>query len=672
MKRGLMAKIALTIPVLLTGLLSFAPALQAAAPDKYPRLASYYLKAGIGIPSSDHAALAQYDVIVLPAEAQVFNQSLFSEVRRLNPNVKILAYVATKSWANVWNDSLHDVMKADIAAHPEWRLRTPDGNPLSVWPNTFALNIASGWSDYLAGFAADRVMATGYWDGIFYDEASATISWLNGGNIDLDNNNQTDDGRTADRLWKDGMLRLLKGTRERIGAGKSIVINGDSDADLAPYTNGRMFESFPTPWEGNGSWTTVMTNYLRLQGQVGTEPLFIINGNTANTGNQADYKKVRFGLASTLLGDGYFGFDYGDQDHGQLWLYDEYKASLGKPLGGPTNMLSGSAKVQPGVWKREFERGIIMVNSTDKTQSVELDRDFERLHGAQDPQTNNGSVESLVDLPPNDGLIMLRPLDKIVGAAYKNGAFTRVFDGLGTVRRTGFFAYDNREKGGAVLAAYDSPTHGRVNLSARGNHLDLKDANGNLLKTAYPFGEGWKPAVGFSIGQAGGKYYVVAVAGSGGAPQVRLYNDVLEPLTDAWNAYDAKFKGGVNAAVGDLDGDGRLEVVTGAGPGGGPHVRVFNLDRSPKTQFFAYETKFKGGVNVAVGDFDGDGLSEIATGTGYGGAPQVKIFSGTGKLERSFYAYDSKKRGGVRVAANDLDLDGRPEIMALSNDVLAL
>jgi hypothetical protein len=59
----------------------------------------------------------------------------------------------------------------------------------------------------------------------------------------------------------------------------------------------------------------------------------------------------------------------------------------------------------------------------------------------------------------------------------------------------------------------------------------------------------------------------------------------------------------VRVGAGDVDGDGTKEIVTGAGPGGGPHVRVLHLgDDGAVTDvasFFAYDPRFPGGVSVA-------------------------------------------------------------------------
>ena len=68
-----------------------------------------------------------------------------------------------------------------------------------------------------------------------------------------------------------------------------------------------------------------------------------------------------------------------------------------------------------------------------------------------------------------------------------------------------------------------------------------------------------------------------------------------------------------------MTGDGVAEIITGAGPGGGPHVRVFELNGGGLTElasFFAYDPAFPGGVFVAGGDVDGDGIAEVITGAG--------------------------------------------------------
>lgn len=652
-----------------------SPAIALTAPDTFVRLSNNYMKAGITLPSSDYEKLAAYDVLVLPAETQIFNPDFFAAVRRKNPNIVILAYIATKSYAKIWSenplDTLHPKLKARVS--DAMRLREPGGSILSVWPGTETYNVSTGWGDALPRFVKDDVMSSGMWDGIFYDETSATISWLNGGNVDVNNDGARDDAGTADRLWKAGMINILKTTRDLLGPNAVIVTNGDSDPDLQPYVNGRMFETFPTPWEGDGSWSTVIGNYLSLEKQVGYPPVFIINSNTGNTGDRNDFRKMRFGLASTLLGDGFFEFDYGDQDHGQTWMYDEYSAHLGKPVSAARNLTGSTTPVKPGVWRRDFQYGTVLVNSTAAAQTVDLDADFERLHGTQDAKTNDGEISSVITLPPQDGLILLRPLDRVQEASYKNGAFMRVLTSTGAVHRNGFFAYNDHQRGGNdVIEFRPAGATADVTVAVNGNHVALYDAQGQLTRTVAPFGEAWSKGLTLGFGQAGGHDYIAVGAGTGGAPLVRLYNDALFPVTDAFNAYDARFSGGVAAGVGDIDGDGSPDIVTGAGAGGGPHVRIFGLDQAVKGQFFAYDQKFRGGVSVSVGDVDSDGRQEIVTGPGFGGGPHVRVFNRYGEVKNQFFAFDSSKRGGVRVSVGDVDSDGQDEILAMTNDVFTL
>ena len=80
---------------------------------------------------------------------------------------------------------------------------------------------------------------------------------------------------------------------------------------------------------------------------------------------------------------------------------------------------------------------------------------------------------------------------------------------------------------------------------------------------------------------------------------------------------------------GDLGNDGTVEVVTAAGAGGTPEVAVWNpLTGAVISRFLAYDKGFKGGVRIGVADGNGDGIPELITGAGPGGAPHVKGFGG--------------------------------------------
>jgi hypothetical protein len=87
-------------------------------------------------------------------------------------------------------------------------------------------------------------------------------------------------------------------------------------------------------------------------------------------------------------------------------------------------------------------------------------------------------------------------------------------------------------------------------------------------------------------------------------------------------AYDPGFRNGLFVAA----GGGR--VITGVDVGGGPHVRAFTAAGAPAgVSFFAYSLDFRGGVHVATGNVVGDGSLEIITGPGPGGGPHVQAFT---------------------------------------------
>ena len=208
---------------------------------------------------------------------------------------------------------------------------------------------------------------------------------------------------------------------------------------------------------------------------------------------------------------------------------------------------------------------------------------------------------------------------------------------------------------------------------------------------------------------------IIAAAGPGGNPHVKSFDSLGNRKKANFFAYGDDFRGGVSVAYGDIDGDGQAEIVTGAGAGGGPHIRAFEENGQEIANFFPFHESFRGGIKVATGDTDGDGRDEIAVsqasggqawikvyqvdqartvvgewnafgltesgadiamgdvdgdgqdeiivGDGAGGGPHVRIYEADGRLKPlSFFAFHPLYRGGLSVAAGDVDGDGKAEI----------
>lgn len=144
---------------------------------------------------------------------------------------------------------------------------------------------------------------------------------------------------------------------------------------------------------------------------------------------------------------------------------------------------------------------------------------------------------------------------------------------------------------------------------------------------------------------------IIVGAGPGGGPEVKVFSGINGSMIKEFFAFESTFSGGVSVAAGLINSDSFYDIVVGAGAGGGPRVKTFDgSNLNVINDFFAFDPSFLGGVYVSAGNIYGSGVDNIIVGQGAGGQPYVKIFDQNANMLQSFLAYDQGFTGGVRVA----------------------
>jgi hypothetical protein len=259
--------------------------------------------------------------------------------------------------------------------------------------------------------------------------------------------------------------------------------------------------------------------------------------------------------------------------------------------------------------------------------------------------------------------------DVITAPGPGGGPDVRVFDGAhlanagpnGDIVRE-FMAYSPLFSGGVFVAAADFNRDGFADIitgadAGGGPHVIVRSGfDLHIMASFYAYNRSFTGGVRVAGGTIFGRGTIPALVtapGAGGQPLIHVYSGVNGALVDSFFAYSPQFLGGVYVAVGDVNGDGFADVITGAGAGGSPQVTVFSgLTGAVLSTFNAFSATFTGGVRVACTDFNGDGFADVVCSQGPGGIPQVLVFEGfNGAIIANFLAYAQAWNGGVFVGA---------------------
>lgn len=405
----------------------------------FPRTATYFLFQH-DLPTAQE--LAQYDVVVIDNEwGHRMPRDFFDDVRAANPRTRLLAYVnlidhpdrlgSEEYWRNryrLWQFDSH----GESQFPDEWLAKRADGTVVSEWPDTSMSNLTDqgprvdglSFGRYAADWVVDTVWSQGVWDGIFLDVWGDRIYSADSDRWDIDRNG-TDEADAQiygeDMPWGRGIEEAERIMRDRMPTAL-LVANGDRtlrDRQL----DGRAWENFADPRAERDPRFDI-EQYIRLTARGDhREPglAMTINKLGPQPNSERELTRARFFLTATLLQDGYWapmGSDYGEpayideMDGGGLG-----SGYLGDPIApNPTlahveaqySGTAGIGMVAPNVFRRDFDHGIVLVNSSDEPATVALGGTFRHLTGTADPETNDGSTTDRVTIRSYSGVVLLR------------------------------------------------------------------------------------------------------------------------------------------------------------------------------------------------------------------------------------------------------------------------
>ncbi len=186
----------------------------------------------------------------------------------------------------------------------------------------------------------------------------------------------------------------------------TVLLFGNSNDVSSPEFSGKLHGMFMealigASWslESWNGWDAVMARYRAAMQHTASPHLVGFNVH----GKKDDYQRMRYGLTSCLLDDGYFTYTDEDAMYASVVWFDEYDVTLGNPIDTPPTQ-----PWQNGVYRRRYEQGMVLTNPTNQPKTITIEKGYQRLNGTQAPEVNSGAPVTSITLASKDGIILAK------------------------------------------------------------------------------------------------------------------------------------------------------------------------------------------------------------------------------------------------------------------------
>jgi len=395
------------------------------AADSYPRTGAVLIGGAQDYwTASYQAAMAKLQVVVLSSYPGwgsghgTSSELVTKQLKARNPNLKVFLYVQNAGQPNpvptVWKG-----LGTKLDAQKWWLYQTWGsgtkvtgtglGNVLNITNYTTRDSSGLRYNQWMARYLATNVgKAAPTADGLYTD----CVFWRPRTNGDYNQDGRVDSAndpavgswvRQGYGVYVDELRAQLPGKLQIANAAdwgqSNAVLDGLSGEFNGGVMEGIIGKSYSME-NLTGGWALMMAQYRKTMAAMASPKL----GLFMMAGSPTDYQGMRYGLGSASMDDGYFTFKNEATGYYGAVYFDEYGAKLGAATTGPQK-----SAWQAGVYRRDFQNGIILVNPKGNgARTVNLGGTFRKLKGTQAPSINNGALVTSVTLKDRDGIVLLR------------------------------------------------------------------------------------------------------------------------------------------------------------------------------------------------------------------------------------------------------------------------